>query len=145
MANHIAYYQVLSDNTTDQLPNLSPKQNVGGTAADEDVNTQLRVWRPAGDTQLNGDGSKRPVLCYNVDLNNCDSFHLRVLIRGKQGDKTISNFTFDGNTTRQFMDPFQLEWVRPDVNIFMFKLINRDGGNVIIRNAVIMYQRLINT
>lgn len=145
MAKHIAYYQVLSDNSTDPLPNLNPRQNVGGTTADEDINTQMRFWTPADDIQLNGDASKRPMLCYQVDLNNCDSFQLRVMIRGKQGDKTISNFTFGGNTTRQFMDPFRLAWVSPTSNLFMFKLISKDGGNVIIRNTVIMYQRLINT
>lgn len=143
MANHIAYYDVLADNNVLGLPNFNPQQNVGGTAADESVNTQMVVWEPAGDIQLNGPGKIRPVLCYNVDLDGADSFRLRVKIRGAQGDKTISTFTYGGNTTRQWMDPFRLEWVRGDRNVFIFEKVS-GGGAVEIRNVIVMYQRLIN-
>ena len=144
MANHIAYYDVLADNNVLNLPNFDQEQDVGGTAADEALNNQLLVWKPAGDIQLDGPGNIRPVLCYNVDLDNADDFRLRVKIRGAQGDKTISTFTYGGNTTRQWMDPFQLEWVRKDSNVFIFEKMSGDGA-VQIRNVIVMYQRLINS
>jgi hypothetical protein len=101
------------------------------------------VWKPAGDIQLDGPGNIRPVLCYNVDLDGADDFRLRVKIRGAQGDQTISTFTYDGNTTRQWMDPFRLEWVRRDSNVFIFEKVSGNGA-IQIRNVIVMYQRLIN-
>lgn len=142
MANHIAYYNVLADNSVLDIPNLNPQQEVGGTAANETQSTQMLVWKPAGDIQLNGPAHIRPVLCYNVDLDNATAFKLRVKIRGAQGDKTISTFTYGGNTTRQWMDPFLLEWVRRDSNIFIFEKAGGEG-QIQIRNVIVMYQRLI--
>lgn len=140
--NHIAYYDVLADNQVLRLTNFSPEPDVGGTAADEDQDTQIVVWRPAGDIQLSGGGNIRPVLCYNVDLDGADDFRLRVKIRGAQGDKTISTFTYSGNTTRQWMDPFLLSWVRRDQNLFIFERVS-GGGSVEIRNVIVLYQRFI--
>lgn len=136
---HIAYYQVLTDNVTLPLSNFSP-------GAEESPNTQRVQWNPANDIKLDNDGSKRPVLCYQVDLENANGFTLRVQIRDPQGaDRTISTFSFDGNTTRQYMDPFSSKWVSKGNNkIFFRKLSGNGSGGVIIRNVMVLYQRFIN-
>ncbi len=135
---HIAYYQVLTDNVTLPLPNFSP-------GADESQNAQRVLWNPANDIKIDNDGSKRPVLCYQVDLESANDFVLRVQIRDPQGtDRTISTFTFDGNTTRQFMDPFPSQWLGTGNNKIFFQRLSGNGtGGVIIRNVLVLYQRLI--
>jgi hypothetical protein len=135
---HIAYYQVLTDNVTLPLPNFSP-------GAGESQNLQRVQWNPANDIKLDNDGSRWPLLCYQVDLEGAGNFTLRVQIRDPQGaDRTISTFSFDGNTTRQFMDPFPSQWVGTGNNKIFFRRLSGTGsGGVIIRNVVVLYQRFI--
>ena len=131
---HIAFYQVLTDDVVLPLPNLNPGN-------DEDQDTQRLTLNPANDIELNATGQHRPLLCYQVNLENADDFKLQVQVRDKQGAlRTISTWTFDGNTTRQFVNPFRLEWINSGNNIFFFKRLSGNGG-VKIRNVVVFYQR----
>lgn len=131
---HIAYYDVLTDDVVLSLPQFEAKPP-------ESINQQIVKFDPANDIELDATGKSRPLLCYQVDLENADDFKLRVQVRDKQGaDRTVSNWTFDGNATRQFMDPFHLEWLQTGVNQIFFKKISGNGG-VKIRNVVVFYQR----
>jgi len=136
---HFAHYQVLTDNKVLNLPNLSPSGGTGVTA--ESQSKQRIIWNPANDISLDDGADTRPILCFNVDLDNADDFKLRVWILTDQGaQKTIFEWTYDGNSTRQIMEPFHLSWVNTGNNPIMFQKIS-GNGQVQIRNVIVMYQR----
>ncbi len=92
----IAYYQVLTDDVLLPLPNPNPTQ------VDENATTQKLTFNPADDVKLSGAGENRPLLSYQVDLENANDFKLRVEVRKDGGPlRTISTWTFDGNATRR--------------------------------------------
>ncbi len=132
---HIAYYQVLTDNVILPLPNTNP------SGTEENETTQKLIFNPANDIELNASGQHRPLISYQVDLESANDFKLRVQVRKPGGAlKTINTWTFDGNATRQFEDPFRLEWISNSDNVIFFRKISGNDG-VIVRNVVVFYQR----
>ena len=131
---HFAYYHVLTDDVVMALPQFNAPSG-------EDLNTQRVTFNPTDDIELDGSGANRPLLCYQVDLDDASAFKLKVQIRDQQGaDRTISTWSFDGNDTRQFMDPFRLEWLHKGDHSIFFKRIS-GAGSVKIRNVVVFFQR----
>lgn len=72
---HFSFYPVITDNVVLNLPNFDPNNS------DENLSTQRALWTPPGDMVTSTDGEKRPVLWYNVDLDNADEFVLQVQVR----------------------------------------------------------------
>ncbi len=136
---HFSFYQVVTDNNVLNLPNFDPQ---GGG---ESVGTQRVTWTPPGDLADSTDPEKRPLMCFNVDPDDASNFRLQVQIRDLAGaDRTIHEFTYGGNSTRQVIEPFPVEWVRRDrENSLFFRKLEGDGA-MQIRNVIVWTTRFRN-
>ncbi len=133
---HIACYQLLTDDAVLPLPNDLP--DLGETR-----NAQKVQWNAPAEYEIAKDRSRRPVLCYQVELQSTEAFRLRVQLRDRDGAlRTIGTRSIYDRIARQVMDPFPADWVRSGNNRIFFRRL-AGQGRLFIRDVMVLYQRLV--
>lgn len=133
---HIACYQLLTDDVALPLPNDLP--DLGETR-----DAQKIQWNAPDESEIAKDRSRRPVLCYQVELQSAEPFRLRVQLRDRNGAlRTISTRSLCDRMARQVMDPFPANWVRSGNNRILFRRL-AGQGRLFIRDVMVLYQRLV--